>query len=116
VAYSFLCDLTAVPLGAARQFTLPDKEEVVVFHTSRGYFATAAWCPHAGGILLEGQVKKGTLKCLWHGWKYRLSDGVCLNQKGKRLRVYDLKIEDGRLFIQWDSPDRSARGDAAVNG
>ncbi len=52
--------------------------EIVVWRAEGG--AVRAWadrCPHRGMRLSFGFVRGDTLSCLYHGWRYRGSDGGC---------------------------------------
>ena len=40
-------------------------------------------CPHAQGDLSKGQIKDGCLVCPSHGWRFRLSDGMCLDSNAR---------------------------------
>jgi hypothetical protein len=36
----------------------------------------------------------------WHSYLFRLSDGKAVNCPGYRLRVFDVKEENGALFVR----------------
>lgn len=62
-------------------------------------------CPHAGGPLSAGQVVKGVVMCPWHGWRFRLADGVWADapQSGLNVRCYPIvqKGEDVLIEVDW---------------
>lgn len=57
-------------------------------------------CPHAGGSLSAGAVADGCVICPWHAWTFDLSTGVCPDASAYRVRVYPVKIENGRVYVQ----------------
>ncbi len=48
---------------------------VAVFLVDGTYYALDDLCPHQEFPLHDGIVLDCTLTCLYHGWKFRLSDG-----------------------------------------
>jgi UDP-MurNAc hydroxylase len=54
-------------------------------------------CPHLKADLARfGQVDDGVLTCQMHGWKWRLSDGVCLTSVGRDIRSHRLEDASDR--------------------
>jgi nitrite reductase/ring-hydroxylating ferredoxin subunit len=49
-------------------------------------FTHAAVCPHALGPLEDAPVKGGILRCPWHGYRFDLRSGRCLDAPKLRLR------------------------------
>ena len=76
----FLCKTNDIKRNCSRRFDLTDRFSIVLVHTKTGFFAVENHCPHAGGTLEDGEVKKDVLMCIWHGWKFNLKTGRCLNQ------------------------------------
>ena len=64
-------------------------ETLAVFRALSGEaHVTDAYCPHIGANMAVGGVVKGDcLECPFHGWRFRGSDGKCVNipysSKGK---------------------------------
>jgi nitrite reductase/ring-hydroxylating ferredoxin subunit len=50
-------------------------------------FSHAAVCPHALGPLDDAPVKGGVVRCPWHGYRFDLRSGRCLDAPHLRLRV-----------------------------
>ncbi len=84
-------------------FRHPDVGEIVIFRTEEGFFAVENRCPHAGGSLHEGIVEGTILTCIWHGWRFHLPTGQCLNEYWAKLRVYPLKSVGGSLYVILDT-------------
>jgi len=67
-----------VPTGTVKPVTLMGRE-LAVFRTADGVaHVVNAHCPHMGVHLGHGgQVKGGCIRCPFHGWEFRASDGEC---------------------------------------
>lgn len=63
-----------------------DGTEVVVVATHTGPRVWPAVCPHLGGPLAEASFADGVVRCPWHGYAFRLSDGACLTVPGRPWR------------------------------
>jgi phthalate 4,5-dioxygenase len=58
-------------------------EDFVLFRDAGGRPALLdLHCPHRGADLSYGRMENGTLRCLYHGWRFG-SDGTCLEQPGE---------------------------------
>ncbi|NLT06062.1 MAG: Rieske (2Fe-2S) protein [Solirubrobacterales bacterium] len=97
-----------------------DGEEVVVFAVGDGLYAYANRCPHAGGPVCRGRVMPGVapeldgegavvrqrfddgdlrLVCPWHGWEFELETGVCVSDRRRRLRSYEVEERDDGVYV-----------------
>ncbi len=70
-------------------------------------------CPHVGSPLCLGTLRtreSGTpgaysleegkvLRCPHHGLEFDLVSGVCLDDPGMRVAVYDVKVLEGRVHV-----------------
>jgi nitrite reductase (NADH) small subunit/3-phenylpropionate/trans-cinnamate dioxygenase ferredoxin subunit len=61
-------------------------------------------CPHAGGPLSAGHVVDGVVMCPWHGWRFRLADGVWADapKSGLNVRCYRAVQEGEDVWIEVD--------------
>lgn len=79
-------------------------KQLAVFKVGEQCFAIDNRCPHEGYPLAEGTVdEQCVLTCNWHNWKFRLSDGECV-QGGDHVRRYDVKVEGGFMFADLSDP------------
>ncbi len=113
-----------VDVGALEEFTAgqPKRVEVgkralVVVRRDADVFALRDICPHMGAPLSGGRVGGTTLPCKpgdeieygrqdeiltcpWHGWEFELTTGKTLcNPERARVRRYEARIRDGRVFV-----------------
>jgi len=88
--YNFLKSLSPERIRRAEdeaiRRTTPDatvSDEVVI-----GDYVVQRFCPHRKADLSEfGVIDDDQLVCTLHGWRFRLSDGACLNADDRRLAV-----------------------------
>jgi nitrite reductase/ring-hydroxylating ferredoxin subunit len=87
--------------------------EVGVVAVDGGLYGVRNRCPHHGGPLCLGTVRRrerGTpgryeqsdelvLRCPWHGWEFDLESGRCLDEPALRAAVYDVRVVDGHVQI-----------------
>lgn len=71
-------------------------------------YAIDEHCPHAGGSLGSGYVQDGCVMCPWHGWRFRVTDGVWADapQTGTKVRTYNVERrgDDVYLTVDWEPP------------
>ena len=72
---------------------------VAVFNDNGRLRGLEADCKHMKASLAAGEVSNGIITCNWHHWKYDLETGECLGRPGMRLRVYDVEVVDGEVFV-----------------
>jgi phenylpropionate dioxygenase-like ring-hydroxylating dioxygenase large terminal subunit len=87
-----------VPVGKVKPVTMMGRE-LVVFRTDDGaVHVTNAHCPHFGVHLGHGgRIKGDCIRCPFHGWEFRASDGEC-----QRIPAGDLPPRKARL-VRWDT-------------
>ena len=53
--------------------------QLVLGRTAEGtLFALDNRCPHEGYPLAQGEIDGCLLTCMWHNWKFDVSDGKCV--------------------------------------
>ena len=75
---------------------------ILVLRLRTGFRGIERSCPHQKRPLNDAILQGGDklLRCRWHSYVFRLSDGKAVNCPGYRLRVYDVKEENGALFAR----------------
>jgi nitrite reductase/ring-hydroxylating ferredoxin subunit len=76
---------------------------VTVFNVDGRLTACETRCPHMGHPMSKGTVRDGVITCAWHRWEFDLASGGCYRGACDDLRVFPIKIENGRAYV-----DRSA--------
>ncbi|MBF9036103.1 Rieske 2Fe-2S domain-containing protein [Rhodobacterales bacterium HKCCE2091] len=114
-----VCRQEEIPEGGARIVALGDLEIGVIRHGG-DLFAYRNLCPHQGGPACEGvrmasvvdtldgdgtylgqNFDEGEMHivCPWHGYEYRLSDGVNVCDAKLKLKKYEVAERDGHVWL-----------------
>ena len=80
-------------------------DAVLLLNADDQFFAIGNQCTHQGAGLDRGVVKIAgsvrTVTCPAHGSVFRLDDGKVMRPPAtKPVPVYDVKVEDGRVFVR----------------
>jgi nitrite reductase/ring-hydroxylating ferredoxin subunit len=73
-----LASVEDIPEGQGREFRVGERF-IALFRHQGQFYAMEDVCPHAAAPLNNGPLYKGTVTCMWHGWRFNLHDGVCVN-------------------------------------
>lgn len=78
--------------------------EVTAFKEGETVHVVRSICPHAGGPLGEGRVLPAdggpSIRCPWHGYMFRLSDGACLDHPSLSISRLPFKAENGSVLVR----------------
>jgi len=83
---------------------LDDHQLVLGRSEESGIFALDNRCPHEGYPLAQGDLKGCELTCVWHNWKFKVSDGSCI-LGGEGVRSYPVRVRDGGVEVDLADPD-----------
>lgn len=96
-----VCDPSDIPDGRAVIAPLPSGDRVAIFRKGARLHAIENACRHQNGPLGEGCLKDGLVTCPWHGWQYRLEDGVSPPPYSERVATHDVQLsEAGRVLVR----------------
>ena len=108
-----------IPEGGTRIIEIGNLEIGVIRHED-AFYAYRNLCPHQGGPVCEGVRMAGVyddvdaeglfhgqkfdqadmhIVCPWHGYEYRLEDGVNVCDARIKLRKYEVTERDGNVYI-----------------
>lgn len=76
-----------------------DGKKIVLIRYQGQVLAFRDSCPHQGAPLSHGLIKDGRLICIYHGWKFNLSDGSFTGNPQLKLKRFDVREEDGDVFV-----------------
>ncbi len=95
------------PLGA-RTVKTP-RGDVAVFRNAEGeVFALRDRCPHKQGPLSQGIVHGKSVTCPLHNWVISLETGEAQGADKGCTPVIPVKVENGRVSIQYKKPTLQA--------
>lgn len=78
------------------------RREIAVFRVGSEVFAVANSCPHKGASLCEGEVlrKEKIVRCPWHHWNWRLTDGRLETEPRQALRRFDVALDGEDVVLR----------------
>lgn len=89
-----------------------DGREVMVVQHEGSLHALENRCPHTGGPLALGRCLDGAISCPWHGARFDLATGRCLEGPAPRgVLKLDVEVADGRIRLRrrQEKPQRERR-------
>lgn len=77
-----------------------------------GYAVIDNVCPHARGNLSGGTLEGDIVACPWHGWRFDVRDGRCVQNPAVRVSSYECEVREGTLFVRIEEmkPESSGCG------
>jgi nitrite reductase/ring-hydroxylating ferredoxin subunit len=94
--------------------------EIGIFKSGGRLYAYENRCLHQGGPVCSGEILGKTevelnergevlaerlsaeeihLICPWHGWEYDITTGEVAHDRTKRLRRFEVTVEDGIVYV-----------------
>jgi nitrite reductase/ring-hydroxylating ferredoxin subunit len=75
-------------------------ESIVILRTKSGFRGVQRSCPHMQATLMNAELTANDtmVRCPLHVFTFRLSDGKGVNCPGFRIKVYEVKEENGALY------------------
>lgn len=97
------------------------KSEIGVYLVHGNWYAYQNLCPHQGGpacegllmakveeVIAEDKTYQGMrfnhdemhIVCPWHGWEFKIDDGVACADKKWKLRKYDVEVRGDEVYVK----------------
>ena len=92
-----------LPVGARKLCTIEDRR-IALFNLGGTLYAIDNHCPHRDGPVAAGELNDSVVTCPWHGWRFNVTDGRCL-EDGANLRCYPVHIEGGDVLVDVSPAD-----------
>ncbi len=74
--------------------------EVLLCHTSEGYFAVDNQCSHAAARLCEGKLKGHKILCPLHGAAFDVRNGSALSRPASQpIATYPVRVDDAGIAV-----------------
>jgi len=75
-------------------------EGIVVFRTKTGFRGVQRSCPHMQATMMKAELTADDtmVRCHLHVFTFKLSDGKGVNCPGFRVKIYEIKEENGVLY------------------
>ena len=88
-----------VPDGRGATVELRDGTELALYNVGGEFYAIENFCPHKGAPLADGNLRGHIIECDWHGWRFDVTTGACLNRPHAAVESFEVIIEDGWIKI-----------------
>jgi len=88
----------ALPEGATAVVRV-DGRDVALARVEGRVYALDNTCPHRGGSLGNGDLQGHHLYCPQHAWCFDVRTGEAFFPAGSRVACFDVKEEDGAIFV-----------------
>jgi len=92
------CSVDDVPPGTGKELVVGGKI-VALYHVDDQFYALDGICPHAGGPLGKGMLRKTIVTCPWHGWQFDVTTGRHCLTAHIQAKKYSTTIEGNDVFI-----------------
>ena len=100
-----LANIDDIPEGEGREYRVGN-HYVAVFQYEGRFYALEDICPHAGAPLYSGDLRDGTVMCMWHGWRFNLHDGICINHpRACDVTTFPVRVQGQDLYVTLPAND-----------
>ncbi|MBU3887823.1 Rieske 2Fe-2S domain-containing protein [Methylosinus sporium] len=100
MAFTFICNTSAVSEGAMGLFQAGRKSVLLVWPAGGELKAFRGRCPHADMPLNEASFDGKTVLCNYHNWGFDGVNGKCVTHLVRNaLHPYELKIEGDEIQV-----------------
>ena len=76
-----------------------DGRAIVLVRQGERFYALPDRCTHARYPLNDAELLEGKVKCAHHGATFDLETGKPTLPAVKKIRLYDVAVEDGRVLV-----------------
>lgn len=88
-----------IPAGTGKELVLGDRI-VALYNVDGEFYAIDGVCPHAGGPLGKGMLRKNVVTCPWHGWQFDVTTGRHCLTAHIQAKKYDVVVEGDEVFVE----------------
>ena len=90
---------TQLPLKGSIKTVKLESRQICIINDDDQFYATQAYCPHAGGHFDGGWCKKGSLVCPVHRYEYDLHTGRGAAGQGDYIHIYPVELREDGLYV-----------------
>jgi nitrite reductase (NADH) small subunit len=95
------CLLKDLSPNKGKRFDIDDENEAAVFKIGDSVYAVDNVCPHNHvPEIYNGYVEDKNVSCPVHGFTFNLETGLQPTGFGCRLRTFEVKVEDGIVYVE----------------
>ncbi|MCA8987378.1 MAG: Rieske 2Fe-2S domain-containing protein [Planctomycetaceae bacterium] len=94
-----VCSVDELTDGAGREYAV-EGQMLALFRIGDEVFAMDGLCPHAGGPIGTGTLRKDVVTCPWHGWQLNVRTGQHCLSANIKANTFPVEIRDGEVFVE----------------
>ena len=100
-SFNKLAKVSDIPAGEGRIFE-PEGHVIAIFNIGGKFHAVDNTCLHRGGPLGEGICEESVVTCPWHGWRYDVTTGQCVEgDPSAKVVTYPVKVENDEILVEF---------------
>ena len=88
-----------IPAGTGKELVLGDRI-VALYNVDGKFYALDGVCPHAGGPLGKGMLRKNIVTCPWHGWQFDVTTGRHCLTAHIQAKKYAVVVQGDEVFVE----------------
>jgi len=86
--------------GSGRIIEIGSGRFIALFNLAGTFYALDNECPHEGGPLGEGELDRGCVTCPWHGFRFDLASGACVNAPRLKAVSFAVQVEGDEVLVE----------------
>ncbi|BBP05195.1 hypothetical protein TPL01_10760 [Sulfuriferula plumbiphila] len=104
-----ICNSAEIPTNGMKDYDIEGGLKVLIANAGDCYYAYQGICPHQEVCLAEGYYDGAVLTCHQHLWQWDITTGKALGLAEAPLEKYEVKVEDGEIFVLQSSALKAAQ-------
>lgn len=102
-----ICKDSEIYNRKGRRFQLDDENEIAIFKVDEKIYAVDNICPHNHtSQIYDGNIENMYVACPVHGFQFHLETGEQPTKMGCKLRTFEVKIENGFVYVKKPAENR----------
>jgi nitrite reductase/ring-hydroxylating ferredoxin subunit len=103
-----VCAAADLAPGSVKSFEIGD-DLVAVYNIDGTFYATEAYCTHAGADLGEGMLEGDVIECFLHSGAFEVRSGKAVQAPCfTDLKTFRTEVKDGQVFVDLSNPAPAA--------
>ena len=110
-----ICKSADIPANGMKGYDIEGGLKVLIANAGDWYYAYQNICPHQDVCLDEGFYDGAVLTCHQHLWQWDITTGEAVGLAEAPLESYEVKVEDGEIFVLQHSALKAAELFAGIS-
>ena len=94
-----VCKTSDIPSDGMKTYEVAGGLKVLIANAGDSYYAYQSTCPHQDVCLGEGFYDGSLLTCHQHLWQWDITTGEARGLAEAPLESYEVKVEEGEIFV-----------------